>query len=52
MTPAETVPGLRREQMKESSGGSEFKCDISDILQELLQILQFTPTQYNNNKNK
>jgi hypothetical protein len=36
--------------MKESSGGGEFKYDVSDTLQEPLWILQCTPTQDNNNK--
>jgi hypothetical protein len=36
--------------MKENSGGSGFKYDIFDTLQEPLQMLQCTPTQHNNNK--
>jgi hypothetical protein len=28
----ETVPGIRRKRMKESSGGGEFKYDIFDTL--------------------
>jgi hypothetical protein len=31
MIPVERVPGIRREEMKESSGG-EFKYDILDTL--------------------
>jgi hypothetical protein len=30
MTPVETVPGIGREGMKESSGGGKFKYDIFD----------------------
>jgi hypothetical protein len=30
--PVETVSGTREEQMKESSGGDEFKYDIFDTL--------------------
>jgi hypothetical protein len=30
--PVETVPEIREEGMKESSGGSEFKYDIFDTL--------------------
>jgi hypothetical protein len=32
MIPAVTIPGIRGEGMKESSGGGEFKCDIFDTL--------------------
>jgi hypothetical protein len=32
MVPAETFPAIRGEGMKESSGGSELKYDIFDIL--------------------
>jgi hypothetical protein len=32
MIPVETVPGIRGQVMKESSGGGEFKYDIFDIL--------------------
>jgi hypothetical protein len=32
MKPAETVPGIRGEGMKESSRGGGFKYDISDTL--------------------
>jgi hypothetical protein len=32
MKPAETVPGNRGGEMKESSGGGEFKHDIFDTL--------------------
>jgi hypothetical protein len=34
MIPVETVPGIRRGGMGESSGGGEFKYDRFDILQE------------------
>jgi hypothetical protein len=46
MIPVETVPGIRGEGMKGSSGGDEFKYDIFDTLSEPLQILQCTPTQH------
>jgi hypothetical protein len=36
MVPVETVPGIRGEGMKESSGGGEFKYGMFDILQESL----------------
>jgi hypothetical protein len=32
MIPVETVSGIRRERMKESSGGGKFKYDIFDTL--------------------
>jgi hypothetical protein len=32
MIPAETVPGMGVEGIKENDGGGEFKCDIVDIL--------------------
>jgi hypothetical protein len=32
MIPTETVPGIRRGGMKESSGGGEFNYDIFDTL--------------------
>jgi hypothetical protein len=32
MTPVETVPGIKGEGMKESSGGGEFKHGIYDTL--------------------
>jgi hypothetical protein len=32
MIPIETVPGIRGREMKESSGGGEFKYDIVDTL--------------------
>jgi hypothetical protein len=32
MIPVETVPGIRGEGMKESSGGSKFKYDVFDTL--------------------
>jgi hypothetical protein len=36
MISAETVPGIMGGGMKESSGGGEFKYDVSDTLQEPL----------------
>jgi hypothetical protein len=47
MIHVETVPGMERRGIKENCGGCEFKDDIFDILQELLQLLQCTPTQHN-----
>jgi hypothetical protein len=32
MIPVETVPGIKGQGMKESSGGGEFKYDIFDTL--------------------
>jgi hypothetical protein len=46
MISIETIPGIRGGVMTESSKGDEFKYDIFDTLQELLQILQCTPTHY------
>jgi hypothetical protein len=50
MIPVETVPGIGGRGTKESSGWDEFKYDIFDSLEELLQILQCTLTQHNKNK--
>jgi hypothetical protein len=36
MIPVETIPGMEGRGIKENNGGSEFKYDIFDILQELL----------------
>jgi hypothetical protein len=43
MIPVETVMGTGGEGMKERSSGGEFKYDIFDTWNDLLQILQFTP---------
>jgi hypothetical protein len=32
MIPVETVPGIGGGEMKESSGGGEFKCDVFNTL--------------------
>jgi hypothetical protein len=32
MIPVETVPGIRGGEMKKSSGGGEFKCDVFETL--------------------
>jgi hypothetical protein len=36
MISVETIPGMGKGEMKENSGGCEFKYYIFDILQELL----------------
>jgi hypothetical protein len=50
MISVQIVPGIRGGRMKVSSGGGQFKYDKFDLLQDLLKLLQCTPTQNNNNK--
>jgi hypothetical protein len=49
MRPVETIPGMR---WGRENGEEEFKYDIFDILYELLQMPQCTPTQHNSGKRK
>jgi hypothetical protein len=52
MIPVETAPGTRGRGMKESSGWGEFKCDISDILQEHLKCYNVPPSSTTIKKEK
>jgi hypothetical protein len=49
--PVKTISKMVRE-IKENDGGSVFKYDIFDILQELLQMLQCTLIQHNKKSKK
>jgi hypothetical protein len=42
MRPTETISGMGGD--KENDGGDQFKCDIFDMFEELLQMPQYTPS--------
>jgi hypothetical protein len=48
MRPVETIPGMGERVIKENGGGGELKCDIFYVLEELLQMPQYTLTQHKN----